>query len=414
MDGWNRIMNNMQSQQPQRNQPGFNQNQYHPGQQQNSSRMMQPNQQQYNQQNFRAQQPNNQWQQTMNMVRAQRPVYQNNISGFSQDFNHFQQPQPPQPQPPQPQPLTYPSSFPPQQQPYHPPPLDQMPPPGGGGQQPLVVGPGQPGQPGQPGVPVLPPGQPLHYGGPGPPVMVAGPHLNPQPQHAVVVQQHQPPHQPNPALVAPNQIIYQANSQQSYLQPPGTGGVTAGPAHAPPPPMVISATPAPSQPVVQLVAGPQPGVVMYSSHDPVIAPTPALITAPTPAPAPIVVNTALPMAAPAPAPSSNNYNFDPSGLTPAQQLAYAQAQQQHQQQHLKKMRQRLPHVSGRELQSLHKQIKDLQHKQHMQTLQTLRLAQVQEKQAFNYLDSAFKTRQKPNTYHRVNFQLKVYCSFGDV
>ena len=137
---------------------------------------------------------------------------------------------------------------------------------------------------------------------------------------------------------------------------------------------------------------------------------PALITAPTPAP--IVVNTALPVAAPAP--SSNSYNFDPSGLTPAQQLAYAQAQQQHQQQHLKKMRQRLPHVSGRELQTLHKQIKDLQHKQHMQTLQTLRLAQVQEKQAFNYLDSAFKTRQKPNTYHRVNFQLKVYRSFGDV
>merc|ERR550532_1290509 len=69
----------------------------------------------------------------------------------------------------------------------------------------------------------------------------------------------------------------------------------------------------------------------HNSHDPIMAPTPA----------PIVVNTALPVAAPAP--SSNSYNFDPSGLTPAQQLAYAQAQQQHQQQHLKKMRQRLPH-----------------------------------------------------------------------
>ena len=89
MDGWNRIMNNMQSQPQQRNQAGFNQNQYHPGQQQNSNRMMQPNQQQYNQQNFRAQQPNNQWQQTLNMVRAQRPIYQNNISGFSQDFNNL-------------------------------------------------------------------------------------------------------------------------------------------------------------------------------------------------------------------------------------------------------------------------------------------------------------------------------------
>ena len=412
MDGWNRIMNNMPTQQQQRNQPGFNQNQYHPGQQQNSSRMMQPNQQQYNQQNFRAQQPNNQWQQTMNMVRAQRPIYQNNISGFSQDFNNYPQPQP------QPQPLTYPSSFPAQQQAYPapaPPALDQLPPPGqpgGGLQQPLVV---QPGQPGQPVVaPPLPPqSHSVHfnpgaaqYGGPGPPVMVAGPGGVAGPHHAVVVQQHQP-HQPAaPTLVAPNQIIYQPNSQPSYLQPPGTGGVSGGPP-APPPPMVISATPAPAQPVVQLVAGPQPGVVMYSSHsshEPVIAPTPALITAPTPAPAPLVVNTA-------PAPSSNSYNFDPSGLTPAQQLAYAQAQQQHQQQHLKKMRQRLPHVSGRELQSLHKQIKDLQHKQHMQTLQTLRLAQVQEKQAFNYLDSAFKTRQKPNTYHRVNFQLKVYRSF---
>merc|ERR550532_3203608 len=69
----------------------------------------------------------------------------------------------------------------------------------------------------------------------------------------------------------------------------------------------------------------------HNSHDPIMAPTPA----------PIVVNTALPVAAPAP--SSNSYNFDPSGLTPAQQLAYAQMQLQHQQQHLKKMRQRLPH-----------------------------------------------------------------------
>ena len=102
--------------------------------------------------------------------------------------------------------------------------------------------------------------------------------------------------------------------------------------------MVISATPAPpapAQPLVQLVAGapqvqPQP-VVMYNvtSNDPVIAPTPALITAPTPAPAPTPL-----VVGPSHATSSNSYNFDPSGLTPAQQLAYAQAQQQHQQQHL--------------------------------------------------------------------------------
>jgi len=81
----------------------------------------------------------------------------------------------------------------------------------------------------------------------------------------------------------------------------------------------------------------------HTFHDPsLVAPTPALISAPTPAPAPILVNnTALPVQPPVV--SSNSYSFDPSGLTPAQQLAYAQAQQQHQQQHLKKMRQRLPH-----------------------------------------------------------------------
>ena len=78
------------------------------------------------------------------------------------------------------------------------------------------------------------------------------------------------------------------------------------------------------------------------------------------------------------------------------------------------MRQRLPHVSGAELRTLQLQIADLQRQQQLQNLQTLRLAQKQEKQAFNYLDSALKSRQKPNTYHRVNFQLKVYRSFGDV
>ena len=405
MDGWNRVMNNIQTQ-PQRNQTGFNQNQYGGGQQQNSNRMMQPNQQQYNQANFRAQQPNTQWQQTMNMVRtnAPRPFYQ---PGYSQDFNNIQ-----------PQPITYPSNFPNYHQQQQP--LDLQQPPGpaqpgqvpvGGLQQPpLVI---QPGVPPSQSLQYNPGGGPLgpglaQYGAPGPPP--------PQPQ-PLVVQPGQAPaslisHQHNPTLVPPNQIIYQPTSQHSYLQPPGTGGVTGGP-----PPMVISATPAPpapAQPLVQLVAGapqvqPQP-VVMYNvtSNDPVIAPTPALITAPTPAPAPTPL-----VVGPSHATSSNSYNFDPSGLTPAQQLAYAQAQQQHQQQHLKKMRQRLPHVSGRELNNLHRQIKDLQHKQHQQTLQTLRLAQVQEKQAFNYLDSAFKTRQKPNTYHRVNFQLKVYCSFGD-
>ena len=409
MDGWNRVMNNIQTQ-PQRNQTGFNQNQYGGGQQQqNSTRMMQPNQQQYNQANFRAQQPNSQWQQTVNMVRtnqsAPRPFYQ---PGYSQDFNNVPQ-----------QPMTYPSNFPNHQPNYHQQqqPMDQMQPPGPGLQQPLVI---QQSLPPSQSLQYNPAAGPVgagmaQYGAPGPPVVAGPPGPQPQPQPVVVQQQQQAPatlisHQHNPTLVPPNQIIYQPTSQHSYLQPPGTGGVAGGA-----PPMVISATPAPpapSQPLVQLVAGSQPvaqPVVMYNvtANDPVIAPTPALIPAPTPAPAtaPLVVGQSH---AQSHAPqSSNSYNFDPSGLTPAQQLAYAQAQQQHQQQHLKKMRQRLPHVSGRELNNLHRQIKDLQHKQHQQTLQTLRLAQVQEKQAFNYLDSAFKTRQKPNTYHRVNFQLKV-------
>merc|ERR1719282_1027834 len=122
--------------------------------------------------------------------------------------------------------------------------------------------------------------------------------------------------------------------------------------------MVISATPAPGaapapvvipQPApVQLVSQPAPApvVIQYSGggHDTsMMAPTPALTSAPTPAP--ILMNNTAPNHPPPTVVSSNAplYSFDPSGLTPAQQLAYAQAQQQHQQQHLKKMRQRLPH-----------------------------------------------------------------------
>ena len=101
------------------------------------------------------------------------------------------------------------------------------------------------------------------------------------------------------------------------------------------------------------------------------------------------------------------YSLDPANMTPAQHLALQQAQAQHQQQHLKKMRQRLPHVSGRELTALRKQIRDLQEKQQFQTLQTLRLAKMQEKQAFKYLDSALKHRPK-HTYHTVGFHRKVF------
>ena len=85
--------------------------------------------------------------------------------------------------------------------------------------------------------------------------------------------------------------------------------------------------------------------------------------------------------------SSNN--FDPNSMTPQQ---FQQMQLHHQQQHLKKMRQRLPHVSGAELKMLQKQIRDLQQQQQLQTLQTLQLAQKQEKQAFKYLNRAIKNR----------------------
>ena len=86
---------------------------------------------------------------------------------------------------------------------------------------------------------------------------------------------------------------------------------------------------------------------------------------------------------------SSSNNFDPNTMTPQQ---FQQMQFQHQQQHLKKMRQRLPHVSGAELKMLQKQIRDLQQQQQLQTLQTLQLAQKQEKQAFKYLNRAIKNR----------------------
>ena len=86
---------------------------------------------------------------------------------------------------------------------------------------------------------------------------------------------------------------------------------------------------------------------------------------------------------------SSSNNFDPNTMTPQQ---FQQMQLHHQQQHLKKMRQRLPHVSGAELKMLQKQIRDLQQQQQLQTLQTLQLAQKQEKQAFKYLNRAIKNR----------------------
>merc|ERR1719232_289880 len=407
MDGWNRLMSNIPQTGPRNQQAAaFSQNQPFQNQQNASGRMMQQSNQPMNQSNSR---PGNSWANTMNMVRTNvnNTGYSNNdMSGYNNSYDNSY---------PQQQSLTYPSNFPNQPQGYQQQSMDQM-------QQQIQQQPQQLQQQPQPlvvqqqqqqpiiqSLPPMPQQQSLqYYGGSGlvqQPVQyisaagqtgaqvpsaggqnmlvgqsgVAGPPL---------VMQQQMPQQNNPSLVNPNQIIYQAsNSQNSYMQPPQQpqgGLVTGGP------PMVISATPAPGaapapvvipQPApVQLVSQPAPApvVIQYSGggHDTsMMAPTPALISAPTPAP--ILMNNTAPNHPPPTVVSSNAplYSFDPSGLTPAQQLAYAQAQQQHQQQHLKKMRQRLPHVSGRELHGLHKQIKDLQHKQHLQTLQTLRLAQ---------------------------------------
>jgi hypothetical protein len=93
--------------------------------------------------------------------------------------------------------------------------------------------------------------------------------------------------------------------------------------------------------------------------------------------------------------------LDPSTLNPQQQQLFHQMQLQHQAQHLKKMRQRLPHVSGAELRTLQKQISELQQQQQMQQLQTLRLQQKQEQQAFKYLNKAIKTR--PNRTYQSRF-----------
>ncbi|XP_071744062.1 uncharacterized protein [Lepeophtheirus salmonis] len=79
-------------------------------------------------------------------------------------------------------------------------------------------------------------------------------------------------------------------------------------------------------------------------------------------------------------------------LQSQQQQMYLQ-----QMQNLKKMRQRLPHVSGAELARLQKQIRDLQQQQQLQTLQTLQLAKKQEKQAFKYLNQSIKARPYRNS-----------------
>merc|ERR1719264_135136 len=115
--------------------------------------------------------------------------------------------------------------------------------------------------------------------------------------------------------------------QQVVLAPPGTSNLVSSQL------VVVQPTSQPAPQVVQLVT---------SSGQPLTATPAPFLSAPTPQP--IVVSQTVPLQSSSTNPQNpQNYTFDPAGLTPAQQLAYAQAQQQHQQQHLKKMRQRLPH-----------------------------------------------------------------------
>ena len=279
----------------------------------------------------------------------------------------------------------------------------------------------------------------------------------------LVVQAAQPAQQAVQQAVAganaqPSYILASSNyqNQNSFVQPAG-GGVGPGgqPMSAPggggplPPggqqQVFISAAPPANQPQLVQTIQPggvqtmqpvtvQPGVQFVQAApqqltsaivitDPMTCATPALISAPTPTP--IVVNTSgmqpvssAYVAGMVPSHPAHAHNAVAGAqlIDPSQQLALLHSQQQHQAQHLKKMKQRLPHVSGRELQALHKQIKELQIKQQHQTLQTLRLAKAQEKQAFKYLDSALKGRSggapRNASLYRVGFQLKVgiFCS----
>merc|ERR1719239_1884936 len=121
--------------------------------------------------------------------------------------------------------------------------------------------------------------------------------------------------------------------QQVVLAPPGTSNLVTSQHPASSQLVVVQPTSQPAPQVVQLVT---------SSGQPLTAPPAPFLSAPTPQP--IVVSQTVPLQSSSTNPQNpQNYTFDPAGLTPAQQLAYAQAQQQHQQQHLKKMRQRLPH-----------------------------------------------------------------------
>ena len=363
--GLNQPMNQQQNMVRFNNQMPFNQNQNQNnlgggGFNNAAFNNMMPQQQQQQQNNF---QPNMQ-----QNFQQQQPMQQ-------QQQQNFQQPQP-LVGPMVHQPQQMPGQMLTQQQPTNCPPLQYVSAPFGQQQQ---FNPQQ--QPANQGLVVGQGGQPLVVQPAGQPAQAPTYVISSQPQTSFLQQ-------------AGGQV---QGGQQVVLAPPGTSNLVTSQHPASSQLVVVQPTSQPAPQVVQLVT---------SSGQPLTATPAPFLSAPTPQP--IVVSQTVPLQSSSTnPPNPQNYTFDPAGLTPAQQLAYAQAQQQHQQQHLKKMRQRLPHVSGRELSTLQKQIKDLQHKQHLQTVQTLRLAQVQEKQAFNYLDTALKTRQPKNTYHRVGFHLKV-------
>ena len=160
------------------------------------------------------------------------------------------------------------------------------------------------------------------------------------------------------------------------------------------------------QPGTALLPGQQPGSLIVSAAPAHTGPT--FTTDQLQAAAAAAAAAAIGL----PPPSSLNHGLlDPSTLTPQQQQLFHQMQLQHQAQHLKKMRQRLPHVSGAELRALQKQISDLQQQQQMQQLQTLRLQQKQEQQAFKYLNKAIKTRPS-RTYQSRFIATKVFNRFN--
>lgn len=253
----------------------------------------------------------------------------------------------------------------------------------------------------------------------------SGPH---QPTSSLVVAEQPPPPAPTLAYVSQASYLPQhqatllnplASSTTSYLavQQPTTTTLLPQLPHSQ---ATIQVQPQQPQHVTTVVSGqPQPGSLIV--HQPALLhgqPQQAMIVSAAPAnTGPTFTTDQLQAAAAAAAaaaiglpPPSSHGILDPSTLNPQQQQLFHQMQLQHQAQHLKKMRQRLPHVSGAELRTLQKQIGDLQQQQQLQQLQTLRLQQKQEQQAFKYLNKAIKTRPS-RTYQSRFITAKVFNRF---